>query len=118
MQTTMKRIAILLLIIIVLTSIIYVVDKTAKSKHTLIPTITPTIVKPDVSNTTILDRQPLEREPPTLLPANETIKTYYKDWNGLDNELYSIDAPLFAQSGSSQLVPPDLNSSHRRVNFY
>ena len=70
-----------------------------------------------------LDRQRLERENLTLLPANEIIQTSYKDWNVgnngtiIEKELYSSDAPLFKQAGAA-LVPLDVNGGQRRVNFY
>jgi hypothetical protein len=65
-----------------------------------------------------LDRQPLEREIMTLLPANEAIKANYKDWNvkGLEKELYASDMPLF--NGKVDLVTPEINSNQRRINFY
>ena len=67
----------------------------------------------------ILDRQYLERENPSLLPANEIQQTNYKDWNTTaEKEIYSSDAPLFNQQGPINLVTPDINSTQRRVNFY
>ena len=76
-----------------------------------------------------LDRQRLERENLTLLPANEIIQSSYKDWNvgnsgnsgtnknNVEKELYSSDAPLFTNR-ANKLVPLDVNGGQRRVNFY
>ena len=150
MQSSMKTPIVLLLIIVLITSIIYVVDKgkkhvgTRKQQNkpygvslpqvnsTPNPDILPLIkTMPNVpadNNYTItafpdLDRQRLERENLTLLPANEIIQTSYKDWNVgnsgtiIEKELYSSDAPLFKQAAGA-LVPLDVNGVQRRVNFY
>ena len=158
MQQAMKRPIALLLIIVVLTSVIYAVDRWNKSgsKHsnennnnnkkpygvplpqanTITDPNTLSVIRamPDVppdDNNVIsalpdLDRQRLEREIPTLLPANESIQTSYKDWNvggsgttknSVEKELYANDAPLFT-GGKNDLVPLDINGTQRRVNFY
>jgi hypothetical protein len=95
------------------------------------PAVIPTIrampnVLPDnndpIANFPDVDRQPLIIEYPTLLPANEATKLFYKDWpngKGVETEMYSNDAPLFNSIGEArQLIPPDINSSQRRVGFY
>lgn len=77
-----------------------------------------------IGNYPDLDRMYLEREVPSLLPANEEILTSYKDWeiNGapVDKELYAKDAPLFNSQSQigSPVAPPDINGTQRRVNFY
>lgn len=148
-----KRIAVLLLCIAILTGIIYIVDRNAKktvnaragaqasnaygvplpkSKSTPNPDILPNIkvmsnVPPDYNNRIALgpdlDRQRLERESTTLLPANEETKLSYKEWLGVDDgsidkELYANVAPLFANQSNGPLVPLDVNGSQRRINFY
>ena len=124
MQVNIK-VLVLLLVIVILTSVIYFVDKnrssgnkkSLSSSSSSSSTASIDSIKNNLQQT-ILDRQPLERENPTLLPANESIQNSYKDWNGLDNDLYSSDVPLFTSTNSSKPVPLDLNSNHRRVNFY
>ncbi len=77
-----------------------------------------------IANYPDLDRMYLEREVPSLLPANEEILTSYKDWtiNGtpVDKELYAKDAPLFngQMKEGGALAPPNINGEQRRVNFY
>jgi hypothetical protein len=148
-----KLVTVLLLIIVILTGVIYAIDKWKKkslknnrdkryhraysaplpqANATPDPNILPFIkAMPTVAavltdtNITVatfpdLDRQRLEREPTTLLPANEETKFSYKEWpsvNSVDNELYSNVAPLFNQA-CSPLVPLDVNGAVRRVNFY
>ena len=77
------------------------------------------VQQPKQDDPTILDRQYLTRETPSLLPANEIQQTNYKDWNTTaEKEIYSSDAPMFNQNGPINLVTPDINSTQRRVNFY
>jgi len=152
MQTSMKRSIALLLLIAILISVIYVVNQknrkhivkrngltppasygmplpfdTTRTDPSLLPMIRamPNVL-PDnndpIANVPDVDRQPLIIEYPTLLPANEATKLFYKDWpngKGVETEMYSNDAPLFNfTSESRQLIPPDINSSQRRVGFY
>ena len=80
--------------------------------------VTPTI---EMANFPDLDRMPLDNEPLSLVPANEAIATNYKDWHGspaVDKELYAKAPPLFNQTGKIELVPLDVNSEQRRINFY
>jgi hypothetical protein len=65
----------------------------------------------------ILDRLPLVREDPFILPANEVYKDSYKDCTTGDDTLYSKDAPLFKAGDKTDLVAPNINSPQRRVNF-
>ena len=100
---------------------------TTRTDPSLIPTIRamPNVL-PDnndpIANFPDVDRQPLIIEYPTLLPANEATKLFYKDWpngKGVETEMYSNDAPLFnSTSEARQLTPPDINSSQRRVGFW
>jgi hypothetical protein len=150
----MKKPIALLLIIVVLTSVIYAVDKWNKNMDTTHnnqqknkninpygvplpqantvtrPNVLPLIkampiVPPDdnnrIANFPDLDRQRLERENLTLLPANEIIQSSYKDWNVggtiIEKELYATDAPLF-NGEKIKLVPLDINGTQRRVNFF
>jgi hypothetical protein len=153
MQSSMKNPIILLIVIAIITCIIYVVDASKKnagnrtqtqikpygvplpqSNSTPNPSTLPLIkamphVPADINYTITafpdLDRQRLERENLTLLPANEIIQTSYKDWNvgtnnnsgNVEKELYSTLPPLFKQSGGA-LVPLDVNGTNRRINFY
>jgi hypothetical protein len=96
----------------------------------------PTTVQTDnsvISNLPDLDRMPLDDESISLLPANEMIEYNYKDWyagagaagacsgtaaEGVDKELYAKVKPLFNQTGKTELVPLDINSEKRRINFY
>jgi hypothetical protein len=77
-----------------------------------------------IANFPDLDRAPLDDESISLLPANEMIANNYKDWYGsgagasVDKELYAKGNPLFTPSDKAELVPPDVNSEKRRVNFY
>jgi hypothetical protein len=73
-----------------------------------------------VNTTKDIDRQPIVRETPELLPANEIINMNFKavGETGLDKEFYSSDAPLFNLSGPVNLTPLDINGPTRRVNFY
>jgi hypothetical protein len=79
-----------------------------------------------IANFPDLDRQPLDNESVSLLPANEIIAYNYKDWdvgnaNGgkaVEKELYAKGKPLFMQNGTPNLVPLDVNSEKRRINFY
>ena len=69
-----------------------------------------------------VDRLPLVEENTHIIPANEIVQMNYKSCNEykdkVEKELYTSDAPLFAE-GPANLVPMDINdSSHRRVNFY
>jgi hypothetical protein len=87
-----------------------------------------------IANFPDLDRMPLDDETIELLPANESIASNYKDWYGanavgangvganantsVDKELYAVEKPLFNQSDRMELVPLDINSEKRRINFY
>ena len=78
-----------------------------------------------IANFPDLDRMPLDNETISLLPANESIANNYKDWYGgndsnvgIDKELYAKGNPLFSQTGKMDLVPLDVNSEKRRINFY
>ena len=98
----------------------------------VLPTIPPMPSKVDDNNVPIanfpdLDRMPLDDETIALLPANESIANNYKDWYGtnaigsgasVDKELYAKGKPLFSQTGKVDLVPLDVNSEKRRINFY
>jgi len=98
----------------------------------VLPTIPPMPSKVDDNNVPIanfpdLDRMPLDDETIALLPANESIANNYKDWYGtnasgsgasVDKELYAKEKPLFSQTGKVDLVPLDVNSEKRRINFY
>ena len=84
--------------------------------------VTPTI---EMANFPDLDRMPLYNETIALLPANESIANNYKDWYesntnnvSVDKELYAKGKPLFSQTGKIDLVPLDVNSEKRRINFY
>jgi hypothetical protein len=65
----------------------------------------------------IVDREPLIREDPSIIPANEVYQTSYRDWAGLDNTIYSKDVPLFNAGDKKKMDPPNINSQQRRVNF-
>lgn len=71
-----------------------------------------------------LDRMPLDDETISLLPANESIANNYKDWYGanagasVDKELYAVEKPMFDQANQTAIVPLDINSEKRRINFY
>ena len=99
----------------------------------VLPTIPPMPSKVDdndvpIANFPDLDRMPLDDETISLLPANESIANNYKDWYGgniisgsgasVDKELYAKGNPLFSQTGKVDLVPLDVNSEKRRINFY
>jgi hypothetical protein len=97
----------------------------------VLPTIPrmPTTVADNIpiANFPDLDRMPLDDETIELLPANESIASNYKDWYGananmsgasVDKELYAVEKPLFNQSDRMELVPLDINSEKRRINFY
>ena len=98
----------------------------------VLPTIPPMPSKVDdndvpIANFPDLDRMPLDDETIALLPANESIANNYKDWYGtnaigsgasVDKELYAKVKPLFSQTGKVDLVPLDVNSEKRRINFY
>jgi hypothetical protein len=99
----------------------------------VLPTIPQMPSKVDDNNVPIanfpdLDRMPLDDETISLLPANESIANNYKDWYGgnnisesgtsVDKELYAKGNPLFSQTGKVDLVPLDVNSEKRRINFY
>ena len=99
----------------------------------VLPTIPPMPLKTADDNVPIanfpdLDRMPLDDETIALLPANESIANNYKDWYGgndsngsgtsVDKELYAKGKPLFSQTDKMDLVPLDVNSEKRRINFY
>ena len=71
----------------------------------------------------ILDRQPMIEENPTIIPANEVLQATFKDFNKefakdqVKKELYADDAELF-NGEPAKIVPIDINSTHRRINFY
>ena len=153
MQSSMKNPIILLIVIAIITCIIYAIDASKKNtgnraqkqikpygvplpqaNSTPNPSALPLIkaipnVPADINYTITafpdLDRQRLERENLTLLPANEIIQTSYKDWNvgtnnnsgNVEKELYSTLPPLFTNQ-ASKLVPLDVNGTNRRINFY
>lgn len=86
----------------------------------------PRINNMDMDMSKDIDRQYLVDEDPELIPANEVDKRNYKGWMNeegkckgeMNEELYTDDVPLFDLKGPINLVPLDLNSDHRRVNFY
>jgi len=98
----------------------------------VLPTIPSMPSKTDDNNVPIanfpdLDRMPLDDETISLLPANESIANNYKDWYGtnaigsgtsVDKELYAKGTPLFSQTDKVELIPLDVNSEKRRINFY
>ena len=98
----------------------------------VLPTIPPmptlNDMPPDnvIANFPDLDRQPLDDESLSLLPANEMIAYNYKDWNvgnatggnAVEKELYAKGKPLFMQNGTLNIVPLDVNGEKRRINFY
>ena len=105
----------------------------ARVDPNVLPTIPPMPSKTADDNVPIanfpdLDRMPLDDETISLLPANESIANNYKDWYGgenalssgasVDKELYANNKPLFNQTGKVDLVPLDINSEKRRINFY
>jgi hypothetical protein len=65
---------------------------------------------------------PLSNDTESCVPANELKLENYKDLENFntEKEVYTNDAPLFMTSGSKNEAakPFDLNSQHRRVNFY
>ena len=68
-----------------------------------------------------IDRQPLVKEIPELISANEIIQMNYKGFDcdcGVDKEFYTNDKPLFDLEGPVNLTPLDINGANRRVNFY
>ena len=119
MQYNSKIVFISIVSILFVIFIVFTVRKAkAKALHKK-QTHQPEEHQPEEHQPNILDRQYLERENPSLLPANEIQQTNYKDWNTTaEKEIYSSDAPLFNQQGPINLVTPDINSTQRRVNFY
>lgn len=65
---------------------------------------------------------PLPTDADPILPANEMNLTNYKDLENInaEKEVYTNDVPLFiTNDGNNKKVNPlDVNSQHRRVNFY
>ena len=65
---------------------------------------------------------PLSNETENLIPANELKLVNYKDLENIssDKEFHTNDAPLFSRNEckNKKATPIDLNSEHRRVNFY
>ena len=65
---------------------------------------------------------PLSTDADPILPANEMNLTNYKDLENInaEKEVYTNDVPLFiTNDGNNKKVNPlDVNSEHRRVNFY
>ena len=65
---------------------------------------------------------PLSSDSDNLLPANELKMDNYKDLENIssDKEFHTNDAPLFSRNEckNKKATPIDLNSEHRRVNFY
>jgi len=66
--------------------------------------------------------KPLSDNYEKCLPANEVKLENYKDLenSNTEKEFYTNDAPLFTKSeiNNKKLEQIDLNSQHRRVNFY
>jgi hypothetical protein len=66
--------------------------------------------------------KPLSSDTENLLPANELKLENYKDLENIssEKEFYTNDTPLFSQNEgkNKKATPIDLNSEHRRVNFY
>ena len=58
----------------------------------------------------------------SCVPANQLKLENYKDLENINSEkeVYTNDAPLFMtnESKNEKAKPIDLNSQHRRVNFY
>ena len=74
-------------------------------------------------NRQLLDNiTPLSNNSDIFLPANALKLDNYKDLenNNSEKEVYTNDAPLFmtTDSKNKKAKPIDLNSQHRRVNFY
>ena len=65
---------------------------------------------------------PLSDNHENYIPANQVNLKNYKDLENSNTEkdFYTNDAPLFTTSEikNKKLKPIDLNSQHRRVNFY
>ena len=65
---------------------------------------------------------PLSSDADVLLPANELKLMNYKDLENINSEkeVYTNDVPLFISNDckNKKVVPIDLNSQHRRINFY
>jgi hypothetical protein len=65
---------------------------------------------------------PLSSDSDDLLPANELKLMNYKDLENINSEkeVYTNDVPLFISNDcrNKKVVPIDLNSQHRRINFY
>jgi hypothetical protein len=87
-------------------------------------------IDPDLENAYIneVDRHllnnitPLSNDTESCVPANQLKLENYKDLENINSEkeVYTNDAPLFMtnESKNEKAKPIDLNSQHRRVNFY
>lgn len=75
-----------------------------------------------VDNRLLTTITPLSNDRESCVPANELKLENYKDLENFntEKEVYTNDAPLFMTTGSKNeaVKPIDLNSQHRRVNFY
>ena len=81
-----------------------------------------TDIDTDIDREILYNIKPLSDNYEKCLPANEIKLETYKDLENLntEKEFYTNDAPLFTTSeiNSKKAKPFDLNSQHRRVNFY
>ena len=75
-----------------------------------------------VDNRLLNNITPLSNDTESCVPANELKLENYKDLENIssEKEFYTNDTPLFSQNEgkNKKATPIDLNSEHRRVNFY
>jgi len=76
----------------------------------------------DIDREILYNIKPLSDNYEKCLPANEVKLETYQDLENLntEKEFYTNDAPLFTTSEikNKKANPIDLNTQHRRVNFY
>jgi len=76
----------------------------------------------DIDREILYNIKPLSDNYEKCLPANEMKLETYQDLENLNTEkdFYTNDAPLFTTSEikNKKANPIDLNTQHRRVNFY
>ena len=76
----------------------------------------------DIDREILYNIKPLSDNYEKCLPANEMKLETYQDLENLntEKEFYTNDAPLFTTSEikNKKANPIDLNTQHRRVNFY
>ena len=76
----------------------------------------------DIDREILYNIKPLSDNYEKCLPANEMKLETYQDLENLntEKEFYTNDAPLFTacEIKNKKATPIDLNTPHRRVNFY